>query len=460
MVPRIAQEFADVSLGDKRLDRRVQKLAERASTGPSLSFPKMVGDASELESLYRFFQNDRVTADALLRPHRTATVQRCNEYPVVVVAHDTTGLSYRGKRQGTGPMMGEYGNGFYLHASLAISADGDQLPLGITALQTMVRPQVPYFKQELKQQRTAPFESQKWREGVDETASLPFESAVVHVMDREAGSYDVLADMVMTAERFVIRGQRTRLASKSTKPTLPTSSTLELGELLNERETTLTRTVRLSPRPRNRPHAARVEREAELHIRASSVVLMRPTKHYEPAHIRLNVVQVIERNTPEGEEPIEWTLFTTEPIDSNENIARVIDYYRARWRIEEYFKALKSGCAIEERQLTTFEALQKALAFFAPIAWRLLAMRTVARMKPPVAASSLFTSEDVAVIRQLASRRKHVLGPEPSMQHVLLALAAIGGHLRRNGHPGWMTLGRGYDHFCIAREAFDILKQM
>jgi hypothetical protein len=65
----------------------------------------------------------------------------------------------------------------------------------------------------------------------------------------------------------------------------------------------------------------------------------------------VNVVQVYEVEPPEGEEPVEWRLVTNEPMTTVGQVAAVVDHYRGRWTVEEFFKALKTGCAIETRQL-------------------------------------------------------------------------------------------------------------
>jgi hypothetical protein len=78
--------------------------------------------------------------------------------------------------------------------------------------------------------------------------------------------------------------------------------------------------------------------------------------------VTLNLVRVQEVNVPEGDEPIEWRLWTSLPIDTAEQICEVVDAYRGRWVVEEFFKALKTGCAFEERQLQSRESLLNALA--------------------------------------------------------------------------------------------------
>jgi hypothetical protein len=186
-----------------------------------------------------------------------------------------------------------------------------------------------------------------------------------------------------------------------------------------------------------------------LHIRAASLALKRPGDlRSVPDRLVVNVVQVFEPTPPRGEEPITWTLMTTEPIETPEQRAGVVDAYRARWRIEEYFKALKTGCAYEKRQLESEHALLNTLALLVPIAWRLLVLRNVATNAPETSAKRLLTVEELKLLRVISKRV--VLPEEPTAREVLMAIAGLGGHLRRNGDPGWQVLGRGYEVLAIA----------
>ena len=118
-----------------------------------------------------------------------------------------------------------------------------------------------------------------------------------------------------------------------------------------------------------------------------------------------------------------------------------------RW-VREFFKSLKTGCAYEKRQLETQHALLNALAVLAPIVWRLLVLRQLARERPEAPASHLLTIEELKLLRALSKRVK--LPDEPTLQDAMLAIAGIGGHLKRNGPPGWLTLGRGFNDFTMA----------
>jgi hypothetical protein len=155
----------------------------------------------------------------------------------------------------------------------------------------------------------------------------------------------------------------------------------------------------------------------------------------------LNVVRVWESEPPADQPSVEWLLYTSEPIDTPNDVLRVIDWYRARWTIEEYFKALKTGCALEKRQLEDLPALVNVLALFIPIAWRLLLLKSEARDVPDSSATTILEPEELEVLR-IAGRKK--LSANPTAEEAMLAVAALGGHLKHNGRPGWQTLAHGY----------------
>jgi hypothetical protein len=81
-------------------------------------------------------------------------------------------------------------------------------------------------------------------------------------------------------------------------------------------------------------------------------------------------VLVEETSPPAGEEAISWMLLTTLPIDTPEQVLLVVDYYCCRWPIENYFKILKSGCRVEERQFETLSREMNAIAVYMIVAWR------------------------------------------------------------------------------------------
>jgi DDE family transposase len=78
--------------------------------------------------------------------------------------------------------------------------------------------------------------------------------------------------------------------------------------------------------------------------------------HAPEQELTLNVVRVWEPKPPRGAPAVCWMLYTSEPIDTAEQLLTIVDQYRSRWVIEEFFKALKTGCAFEKRQLESYRA--------------------------------------------------------------------------------------------------------
>jgi hypothetical protein len=227
------------------------------------------------------------------------------------------------------------------------------------------------------------------------------------------------------------------------------------------------RATRSVPLARRRPHRSstkrkehppRSERDARLELRAARIPISRPKRaRYStgyPDQLDVNFVLVQEVDAPAGEEPVRWRLVTTEPIDTAEQVEAIVDAYRARWRIEEFFKALKTGCAFEKRQLESLRTLVNALAMFSVIAWRLLLLRSVAQAAPHCPATSVLTREQVDLLQRIAKMRDPAL-PQIHMPRkatandALLAVARLGGHIENNGPPGWIVLGRGYDKLLL-----------
>lgn len=456
-VPSIEAELAGIDIGDKRLDRRAVAIATRVAANPKSSFPKMVGDDSELEGLYRFFQNEKVEPDDLLEPHRAATKSRCESHSIVRVSHDTTGLKFRGNREGMG-LLGRRGTGFYAHVSLAIGDGEEREPLGVLGCETFVRTletRRPTQAAQAARTRATPREkkeSARWLTGVCTAERLQLGVPVIHVMDQEADDFALFAELLAMKARFVIRGS----ADRRLVPSKPEN----VQDELDSGKSKLLRTVALVEKvDAHSNEVLRGERHAELRVRGAQLTLERP-RHAQTKvkSLTLNVVQVFEPKPPKGEEAIEWTLYTTESIDTLEEMAAVVDHYRARWRAEELFKALKTGCSFEERQLTDYDALVRALALFMPVAWLLLALRVLSRQSNPPKASVLFSDEDVAIVRWLADQRRRPLPKKPTVRDIMLAIAAVGGHLKRNGEPGWITIGRGYQDFLLARQAWRAAK--
>lgn len=431
-------------------------LVETFSAAPDASFPDMTSDDGELEALYRLVNNDKVTPEKLLRPHFEATGRRAASANRVVVAHDTTGFSFGGEteRYGLGRMKSasaHHSQGFYGH--FALVADGDSgVPLGVIGMVPVVRTgePVPYPDEQSKRhERVREFE--RWSDLIDESCRRLKDCQAIHVMDREADAYELFCKLAEKPADFVIRSKDDRILdvprSDKQQPR-HLHAAIERGRYVMTREVELS-TKRPDKLGRLRKASGRMKRLAKLEVTVTQVDIRHPPyvagKSRKgstlPRAVPVNVVSVREVDAPNGQSPVDWVLLTTLPIDDMAQVSLVIDCYRRRWLIEEYFKCIKKGCAYETRQLESKHALLNALALFVPIAWRLLTLRTLARETPDEPASVILSKRQLVILK---ARGKRPMSQVPTLREAMLAIAAEGGHIKNNGDPGWQVLARGY----------------
>jgi hypothetical protein len=439
-VRAIAAEVACENFDDERLTKRLAIILEGVARDPQASLPSVLSSA-ELEGAYRFFSNPLVTPTRILAPHQAATKARAANETRVRVVHDQTEFAYRhqGKRKGLGDRAHQ---GFCGHFSLVLSDDAARTPLGLAGVHTWVRDVSDETEQSL------------WLKQIEATAELlDCGDKVVHVCDRGSEDYVLFEALIARGHRFVIRTGGRRYTESG-----PERERQLLREAITTIEGIAERTARINRRKKHsrielrKIHPPREPRLATLHIAATTTELCRPMNYGKkgkcehlgalPKTLTMNVVRVWEPTPPAGEQPIEWILLTNESIATVEDVLAIVDHYRARWTIEEYFKALKTGCAFESRQLHDYEALTNALAVFVPLAFHMLLLRTVARTAPDAPARTVASEEEIEVLRIIGRRP---LPPDPTARDILLAIAALGGHIKYAPDPGWLTIGRGYE---------------
>jgi Transposase DNA-binding/Transposase DDE domain len=462
----ICGEFSGLILPDKRLIDRVLKFVTVASMAPAESFPDMLEDNASLEGAYRLLNNARVSFDALQQPHKKRTVERARDASAVVVAHDTSDVQTAWAEASKLGYLDTGEAGYRAHVSLALSVESGRpvRPLGALCVQPVFRPKPSKTKNKHPSgAETAGWKDKeyaRWERGVEESARVLAECpSVVHVMDREADCYPLFSKIQQLNQGFVIRLRSDRRA-KQADDADDDEDWSTLGKLATDMKGVCVRDVALSKRGAKRApaslktHPPRESRNALLHFSAMQVEIAKP-RHVvnAPASLNLTFVRVWEPNPPEGDDPVEWLLITNEPCETPDEIVRVVDLYRCRWIIEEFFKVLKTGCSLEKRQLESRHALLNVLALFLPIAVHLLWMRTCSRDTPDAPATDVFTPLQLTVLRHRSHRP---MSANPTAREALWVLAGIGGHIRNNGWPGWQVLARAYVKLCDAVETWKL----
>jgi hypothetical protein len=450
-LPAISDEFANADLGDVRRTKRLQQVASRAEDNPDAGFPQMVASDSELEGVYRLLSNEDVSPDEVIDPHVEATLDRAAAAGTCIVIHDTTEFSFGGeaRRKGLGMLSHADQQGFFAHVSLAVLPDEARTPLGVCAVRRLRRLKWTgaWKRTGGVRQHDPERESLRWEQQIELVEKrCRGRFSAVHVADREADIFDVLALSARLGARFVIRGHHNRALSGADED-------MRVLERVRALVPVASKTIELGPRhDRDRPlaqrskHPARKARAAFISVASCAVSIARPYEaHAEQDVIEVNIVRVWEHAPVDGEPPVEWLLYTSERVDTAEQMFAVVDMYRCRWVIEEFFKALKTGCAFEKRQLESFHALSNALSLFIPIAWKMLLARSLARDEQNAAATTLLSPLQL----QLLQFRFELAEPIETAKDATYAVAKLGGHLRRNGMPGWQTLARGFEALLL-----------
>lgn len=442
-------EFAGLSLGDVRLDRRAERMVELWSQNPSASLPKSMRTEAGLEGAYRWLNNEKVEGLKVAWPHIEATWNRASKQTWVLSLEDTTEMRFGGndERTGLGELMNG-GQGFYFHGSLvAALSDGVVTPLGVGGYEIVVRKKSREKVGWKTRVHDPDRESTRWIHLSQSVRSLAkaHETPVIHVCDREADDFAWFESALSDEGRFVVR----RCKNRRLKTESPVQQYLEDAAKQARPITTREVTFQSQTTSRGRRRKpARSGRTAVLQISSTAVVLKKPddTSATSPS-LAMNLVEVCETKPPTGEKPIRWSLLTTEPVTTEEDVLRIVDAYRTRWLIEEFFKALKTGCAFERMQLESFHALHNALALCLPMAWQMLLLRAVARDKPELPAEAVLAKEQCWALNKIAANPKNDWGLKLKTNFnagaALLGVARLGGHLKRNGTPGWQTIAHG-----------------
>lgn len=445
-IERVLESFEGLRLGDPRREKRVRQTAARLAKRPNASLPEAMQTQAALEGLYRLANNPAVESQQLFDALTQSTAKRAARAGTVLVIHDTTPCSFPDADPKQVGYLSTGKAGFFMHSALVVDGGAWKRPLGVAHVQINSR------KQKSKPRRSTAGsgpEFLRWDQGVEAAEALLASCrSVCHLADREGDSYAFLASMVYHRRDFVVRVNHNRKVCDANDADDLSAQWLPLRDHVKTLTGIFERDVPLSSRKSarapgvNKRQPPRKARLARLTFSASSVIFKAPAyiKEPLPKTLQLNVVHVVEPQPPGDQPAVEWLLFTTLPIETAEQVATVVDNYRARWFIEEFHKAIKTGCAFERREFETLHALLVVLAISIPIACEILWLRSLARQQPDAPAAEVLTPQQLTILRSLSVRP---LSDKPTARDALWAVAGLGGHLKRNGDPGWLVLYRG-----------------
>ena len=434
--------FGTCELGDKRRTNRLVKVAEEFAGNPSASLPSQIERWSDLKAAYRLFDRHEVSFEAIAKPHWELTRQRATGR--VVIIGDTTELDFGRFRdiEGVGPTGNGTGQGFLLHNALMVDAESEEI-LGVAGQTIHYRKKKRLGKRPnaSKRKNKKNRESEVWGTVIDQIGRPADDVSYVHVFDRGADNFEVYCHLLQQRSDWVIR------ASQMCRRVLVDSSDeqMQLKKYLPQLEKMGEYTLSLRARPKQ------AAREATIEVRLGSIKIPRP-QHVSPwvrnlnqLPIAVNVIEVVEVNAPKGIKPIRWILFTSLPVRTFAEAWLVISYYELRWLVEEYHKALKTGCSTESRQLKTAGRLEALVGLTSVVAIRLLQLKSLARTKPDVPAQRVVPDVWLKTLKLARKNLNRV--HDLTVGQFYREVAKLGGFLGRkgDGEPGWITIWRGWE---------------
>ena len=392
----VQEEMGEVDLGNVRLNQRAKRMLSARWQRPEKSFYRSFQTPAEGKAAYRFVEkkSQHIHLDSLLAVHQQQTARRMSAEKVVLLAQDTTTLSYNSLHQteGLGPIGDGPGRGLFLHSLLAFRLDG--IPLGTLWAELWARPPESDTAKR-NEQSIDQKESGRWVRALQQAAQrapqMPRTRLVV-CGDRESDFYELYDQKQALPDNvdLLVRSQHDRC--------LPDGGRLS-ARLANAESTGIFQ-VKV-PRRGQRP-----ERTATLQLRWMQIEIKPPAVALKKSWpvLKLYALSAREINAEDQVDPINWTLMTTWPITSVKIAQRLVKWYAIRWGIECWHKVLKVGCGVERRQLKTFQALERTLALDMIVAWRIMLMSRFGKEHPELPAKILYTPAELQVLQILKKK--------------------------------------------------------
>lgn len=417
----------------------------------------------ELVGMCRFINNPQVKLDQLMQ----SNIENCSNHIVkssnYLVIQDSSYLSFssnsgklRVQDSDLGPVgrNNKSGVGFVLHPSLVVDSSNG-FPVGLSDIKIWNR----QFGQKTRKERnyqSLPIEekeSYKWIEGMERSSWVKDQCCTAtHVMDSEGDIYDILCHPLASNEHLLIRSCHNRYLFDHPRST-------KLSDYLSSLPITCSFQLDI------KGTKDRKKRKGKFGLKFTKVKIKKPKNNPVelPEYIEVNVVHVKEYSVsvPAGEDPIEWVLYTTHPVENIEQAFQIVEWYTMRWIIEMLFSSLKTrGLDIESSQLETGIGLKKLTTISLQVSLQLLQLTKDRDNKCKQKASLIFSPQAVDFLKVFIltlegkTQKQKNLFETGSLAWAAWCIARLGGWkgYKSESPPGVRTFNRGLIKFW---DAFD-----
>jgi hypothetical protein len=452
-------------LGDLRSERRAKELWNKLSQHPSSSIRQLSSTKAAQKAYYRFLNNDTIKEDQLVK-ESSQRMRKLSQGRHLLCIQDTCEINL-GKHKGRLNENSGLGRSdksdtahcFKLHPGFVLNAQ-DLNPLGFSHIKIFHRSEEKpdRIKRRYKQQPIIEKESYKWIEVAQESKNVLSQAAsVTFIEDREGDIYEQFVMIPNEKFHLLIRSRTTRKLSNG-------------NSLYKEVDAeSIAGTYRINLPTDNRKN--QYKRQATISLRFKQCDITCPAnlraKGYPPS-IRLTCIAVKEIG--KVSKPINWKLLTTHKIENYQEALTMVEWYSARWYIEQLFRILKKkGFGIEETELENGWAIRKLVVMQMTALLKILQMN-IAYASPeggqPI--EEVFDTEQIKILELMNTKLQ---GKSSKLQNhhnpkrtkwATWIIGRIGGWkgYDSQGPPGVIILKRGLDRLSYIIEGAKLIKDV
>jgi hypothetical protein len=358
--------------------------------------------------------------------------QQARQTHTVLFVQDTSELDFTAHRQtkGLGWIGNTGGRGFFLHSCLAVRPAAAPEILGLAAQQVWTRHEIKKGTETRAARAKRRKEGEVWAEIVETIGPAAPGQQWVSVSDRASDIFSFVRRARAQGWHGLWRVGQNRLVR------IGSGRVVKLLDWVRRLPAQTETVVELRGRDAQPPRTVRLQ------VAWGAVQLCPPRNGQERQQEPVAGWCLRCWEPGKRKHALEWVLFTTVSVTDAASALERIEWYRLRWVVEEYHKALKTGCAIEQRQLRSGPGLLALLGLLAIVAVRLLQLRTIARAAPATLASQVVEPDLLETVVRLQGGSVNSMTADQFWR----AVAGLGGFLgrRKDGDPGWQTLWRGW----------------
>lgn len=451
--------------GDLRSERRGMELWGKLSERPSSTIRQLAGNRAEQKAYYRFLNNAKIKEEQLIdeSSQRTGKLSKGRHLLCIQDTCEVNLSSHKGRLNEDGGLgrsdKSDTGHCFKLHPGLVLDVQGSN-PLGFSHIKVFHRPEemLDRTQRRYKQRPITEKESYKWIEVAQKSKDILKNAAsITFIEDREGDIYEQFAMVPDERSHLLVRSRTTRNLGNGNS----------LYKEVDAEPIAGVYTIDLPTDSRKNQY----KRQAGIALRFKECGIKCPAnlknKGY-PQTIALTCISVKE--TSKVSKPINWRLLTTHKIENYEDALLMVEWYSARWYVEQLFGILKKqGFGIEETELENGWAIRK-LVIMQMTALLKISQMNIAYADPeggqPI--EEVFDMEQIEVLELMNTKLQgksiklqNHHGPQRT-KWATWVVGRIGGWKAYDsqGPPGVVVLKRGLDRLSFIIEGTKLIKDV